>query len=459
MKATTIFILTFILAFTSLALKSDDWKPYIDWVKKECGNYTPSNDDFDNVRETKMCGDNYLHVYQNTIDGKGKITKRYKWWPDTNKTINFSHAAKAILREEITSTTQEMEKGIVKSEFYVMNFTEHFGVCRAGMSFGIISSNDILKGLVNFGTFITTNQKKITAVTIPAIGLALKALVAPVPEATHKAVALTTLLVASGIEGASRLTGWLLGSKLSQTVDEKGNLILDGDKAKEYFPGFEKVLFKLRKLEGTRVVTVWEQGKGYTKIDIVTNENVSEEDKQLIAKMIYRTNPVGARHFYPKNKENAKKWLVGAKDFESVLSLCGIEFKELKGEVQVRHRGTKHRKNFDDEKALGRKEVPVVTLDIDKNYPNFIKFATNIKNDADLDVKLTPRGRILIATTKPEEKNAPTYIREIQCDGDFENILRKHIKPDSMLLYVDMEESSIKIKGSYQQTRFQKVQQ
>ena len=457
MKA-TVFLLTFLLTFSSLCVKGDNLKSYIKWVKEECGDYTPSTDDYDNVRETKMYGDSYLHTYQNTIDGKGKITKKYKWWLDTEKTINFSHTAKAILREEITSTKKELEKGIVKSEFTVMNFTENFGICRAGGSFGIISSNDVLKGLVKFGMFINNQQSIISKATGTAIAASISALLAPVPEPGHKAAALTTLLVASGIEGASRLTGWLLGSKLSNNVDEKGNIIMDGEKAKKYFPEFEKVLFKLRKLEGTRVVAVWEQGKGYTKIDIATTSDmVSEEDKQLIVKMIYRTNPVGVRNFYPKDKENAKKWVVKAKDFEAVLSLCGIKFNRLLGDVQVRHRGTKDRKDYQDEEALGRKVVPVVTLDIDKNYPNFIKFNQKVKDAAELDIKLIPSGKIMIATKKLEE-NAPTYIREISCTGNFENILRKHIKPDSMLLYVDMEESSIKVQGSYQQIRFHKVE-
>ena len=437
----------------------NEYTSYIKMLKNELGDYSPSKDDFDNVRETKIFQDSYLHIYQTTIDGKGKMVKRYKWWPDTEKTINFSMSAKAILREKVTSSKEELANGIVKSEFTVANFTEHFGVCKAGISFGVINSQDVLKGMSVFGKWVKKSQDKISALTVPLMLASGKVLLAPVPEPTHKAAATTALVVAAGAELASRLTGWLLGDVLSKNIDEEGNVILDKDHIKNNYPGFEEVLVKLRNLEGTKVKTVWEYGKGYTKIDIATHlSDVKEEDKELIAKMIYRTNPVGARHFLPKDKTNAKKWIVQADEFASLLSICGIDFDQLNGEVRVRNRGTKYRKDYTDEKAFGRKEVPVVTLDIDQNYPNSIMFAKKLKDSNDLNIKLIPRGKILIATAKDGETNVPTYVREITCEGDLKNVLRKHIDESSMLMYVDMEESSVSITGSYQQIRFSDIE-
>ncbi len=446
--------MTALFCLAPAAQSADNWKPYIDWLKKELGKDTPSKEDYDNVRDTKLHGDNYMHIYQTTVDGKGKVTKKYKWWFDSKKTVNFSHSSKAVLREKIISTREELEKGIVKSEFTVLNFTEQFGVCTGNISFGILSSDDVLKGLVGLGNLLNKHQDTITKMTMSTISASAGILLAPAPEPVHKAAALTALLTAAGVEAATRLTGWLLGNKLSKNVNENGEWILSEETTRKLYPGFEKVLAKMRNLEGTKVRSVWEYGKGYTKIDISnTLSDVTEEDKQMIAKLIYRTNPVGARHFYPKNKENKKKWIVGAKDFEAVLSICGVEFNHLQGEVQVRNRGIKYRK-FDDENALKRKEVPVATLDIDKNHPNMFIFSEKFENKDALRVKMIPRGKILIATKKAEEKDAPTYIKEISCTGDLENVMRKHIKSDSLLRTVEMEESSVKINGNYQQIRY-----
>ena len=435
----------------------NEWTSYIKMLKNELGDYSPSKEDFDNVRETKIFQDSYLHIYQTTIDGKGKMVKRYKWWPDTEKTINFSMSAKAMLREKITSTKEELAKGIVKSEFMVMKFSERLGVCNAGVSFGVINSQDVLKGLAAWGKFIKKNQKTITKWTSEVISGA-KDMLSSKDEKEQQA-AIAVLAVACGVEFASRFSGWLFGDVLSKNIDEEGNYILDGDYVKKIYPGFKQVLVKLRNLEGTKVKTVWEYGKGYTKIDIATHlSEVKEEDKELIAKMIYRTNPVGARHFLPKNKENAKKWTVKADEFASLLSVCGIDFDQLEGEVRVRNRGTKYRKDYPDEKAFGRTEVPVVTLDIDQNYPNLIMFAKKLKNNNDLNIKLIPHGKILIATAKDGETNVPTYVREIPCEGDLKNVLRKHINKSSMLKYVDMEESSVSIQGNYQQIRLRDIE-
>ena len=85
-------------------------------------------------------------------------------------------------------------------------------------------------------------------------------------------------------------------------------------------------------------------------------------------------------------------------------------------------------------------------------------FAKKLKDSNDLNIKLIPRGKILIATAKDGETNVPTYVREITCEGDLKNVLRKHIDESSMLMYVDMEESSVSITGSYQQIRFSDIE-
>lgn len=447
-KSILLFVLSLLIS-SPFCLSGNAWKSYLDIIREELGKEPPQTGLNDNVRDTKMHGDQYLHFFQNTIDGRGKITKKRKWCPDTRKTINFSHSMRATLIERVTSTQEELQKGILKSEFTVQKFSEHFGIGKAGVTFGIISSNEVLKGLVEIGKAITKNEKQIISASSTAVAAALKFFL-HVPWERGVPISLKAATV------VTKLIKWYLGDKLSKEIDEDGNYLLTSEDVRDKFPEFENVLIKLRNLEGSKVKTVWKQGIGYTKIDISTlnTKEVTEEDRKLIAKMIYRTNPVGAQHFYPKDKENAKKWNIEAQEFASVFSLCGIEFNRLEGNVWVRNRGTKYRKDYHDECALGRNEVPVVTLDIDPNHSNSLLFVPKIKTRDDLTVKLTPIGKILIATKKNNEKNIPTYIREISCSGNFENVLKKHIKGDSMLLYVDMEESSLKVQGQYLQQRF-----
>ena len=436
------------LVFPSFLWGDEGWKSYMAIVREVVGDvYNPKEEDYDNVRETKIYKDNYLHTYQSVIDGKGKVIKKYNWWPDSERKINFSHSAKAVLKEKIISTKEELETGIVKSEFSVVNFSEQFGVCSVGQSFGICNSQDMMKTLIEIGSFAKDNKKVVGQLRNAIVLLGVK----------RQKGALLMILTALGVDAFNRIAV-SVGEKIKAITDEDGNFVLSDADVRKYYPGFEKVLLKIRNLEGTEVRTVWVQGKGYTQIDIkFSTADVTEEDRKLLATMIYRMNPIGARHILPKDKERkiGSKWVITANDFAALFSICGIEFDKLSGEIWIRNRGTKNRNDFVDELDLGRKVVPVVTLDIDKNYHNEIKFVRKLKRNATLDLRMFPQGRLQMATIGQNETNVPTYIREINCEGDFRNFLKKDIRKGSLLKIVDMETGSVKADASYQQIRYQ----
>lgn len=425
-KASAILCCCGILSNIFCADINSDW---LEILKKKVGDQPCPGEpsDIASIRENKHPGECYLHILTMTLDGKATAasSRVIKWW-GTKATVDFRHETILQIRERIVSTPRDLNKGIIRSRFEVIQMSENMITAKAGINWGDINSVDVLKFIHQVGKEHGDNIDKAGDVLLRA-GLAALAF----PDlGVSKGTAVATL--AGG--GALKIFSWA-----SKKAPEDGYIQLDKDDLKK-FPDYDSFVTKLSNWDGSIVEATWECGKGYTQIDI-KNSRASEDDKLTLAKLIYRTNPAVSWRIYPKKMNDIKT--IDASEIGGLIFTKSMDYDRVIGQIQVKNRGiveddkTQYEdivvaaKNLDNH----RKNVSVNDLTIDEigimeNGSNIVKL--QFGREGNISAAFIPHGSFYIvkvpemgsfvrkasikAKLDARIENRKGFLREIQTD-------------------------------------------
>lgn len=442
------FAMICIITTTAMTLHGEDLLPR---ARELVGNMPPYNLDKankGNVRETKYPGERYTHVLKSDITGTGRGVVRRKWF-DTEKRIYLHHTSEAIIAEEILSSEKELNDGIIISKFSILHFSEKIASAKSAITVGPLKGEDVAKLFKELGKKYHL-ELQIAAKGLIAGGLmALKASLVPGP---HQLGTVPASAAAIPVGLAIHFIDWFLTKKLPEITDPDGFYKLDDKEVKARFPEYESVVAKIRHLEGSEIEAVWQYDIGYTKIELNnTPPEITEEDKDLIAKMIYRMNPICARTIFPANNKDKRRWSIDAGDIGGMVLGTGIDYSHLTGSIHIFNRGAGTRR-YVDEAALDRTSVPIQRFDIDTKYwSNKINFTKTFKDGSNLKVGLIPTKGNMTIVLDDGGKKSPVYVRELVIEGKMDSRLKK--EPKSLLAIAEFDEANMKMQCSYVQMR------
>ncbi len=446
-----------------------DRKNWLPILKEIYGDKQPSvkpDQSMDNVRELKYPGQRFMHMGIVQINGTGKLVKEHKYWFDSEYTLQLEHQSDFTIAEEIISSEEELDDGIIRSRFTVQSFNEELKSAKEGAKFGFITTNDIFTGLRNFqrnhGASIDELGDRLFNLAQKA-ALAAAAL-AVAPEATvTKGAAGGTAATAAVLFGCGCLAkvGNYVIEKIVAKTDDDGNLILDGNDIKKLYPEADKVIKKLHRLEMTTIETTWvaQNGDrkpeeiGYTQLDIVSqNPDITEEDKEMLAKMVYRANPFGVKTILPDDKKGTGNvWEINADDVISWLTTAGISYDTVEGSIHVQDLGSSKSDKYEDEKSLQKKKkITITTLNTITENNDRLRFMKKLKDSSQVKMSLIPTSGEIVVVTPEAEEDAPKYVKTVNVLGRIE----QHIdRPTGLLTDIVYEANSVEINYIYTQMR------
>jgi len=439
------------LLFAALSLvinvycADDGFKDWMPRLKEIFGNDMPykPTENKDLVRETKFPGERYYHFFNSNTTGTGRVIKKHFWWFDTGRSISFHNQVSIILREEIVSSQKELDDGIIKSKFTVQRFSEFMGNVKGKTDFGITDSTVLAKKILDFGKehgrdLKDEGRRDLTKGTLEIVA---------VPDPIDKILGLTKVM-----KGALYLAlHWFTTDYVPKKVDNDGFYKLDSDDVKKRYPAYKEIIEKIRNIEGTEITATWQVGVGYTEIKIKpAAHNIKEEDCELLAKMIYRMNPVGARSIIPKGKENNNYFTVNAADICGLVLPAGADYNTLSGSITFRNRG-KDSMDYPDEVKNQRAETPIRRLSIADDFGSKITFGKKFKDGSLLTFTVAPRGKFEVATDEGKNGDAPVYVRHVEIEGDLNGEIIAG--EGSFWSYMEIEKTSLEMKCVYNQLR------
>ena len=444
----------FIIAASALTLNGEDLLVRAKELANGVPAYNIDKINKGNVRETKYPGERYTHILKSDITGTGRgVVRRKISWFNTEKRIHLHHTSDAVITEEILSSEKELNDGIIISKFTILHFSEKIGSAKSAITIGQLKCEDAAKLLKELGKKYH-DVLQTTAKGLIAGGLmALQASLIPGPHQVATAPA-SVAAIPAGL--AIHFLDWFLNKKLPEITDPDGFYKLDDKDVKARFPEYESIVAKIRHLEGSEIEAVWQYDIGYTKIDLknappeITEEEITEEDKDLIAKMIYRMNPICARTIFPANNKDKRRWSIDAGDIGGMVLGTGIDYNNLTGSIHILNRGSGTR-HWKDEEELGRSSVPINRIDIDTYWSNKINFSKIFKDKSKLNVGLIPAKGHMTIVLDDGGKKSPVYVRELYIEGKMDSRLKK--EPKSLLAIVEFDEANLKMQCSYVQHR------
>ncbi len=436
----------------------ENWLPRL---KEIYGDEQPSvkkDDTIDNARELKYPGQRFTHIGIVELGGKGKLIKKYKYWFPTEKYVNLEHRSSFIILEEIVSNENELDEGIIKSHFVVQSFNEQLVEADGGMKIGFIDTKDIINTVKTVKeTYGSVFDRVADNFIKTGIATATAAALAPEPVIT-KGVALAALS-ALGIGLAIKSGSFVIDKALDKT-DDDGNIILSRERIEKLCPDADMMIQKLHRLEGTKIYATWiaQNGErdpnkiGYTQLDIETpqDSDVTEDDKEMLCKMIYRANPFGVKSILPDDKKGlGNRWDIDASDVMSWLNTAGIKYDTVQGIIHVLDAGSSQSNRYEDENALQKKkEITVTTLRAVTKNNDRLRFMKKMEDSSQVKMSVIPTSGAIVVVEPNEE--APKYVKEVNVEGRIES----HIdKPTGLLANIVYEENSVNIKYSYVQER------
>ena len=427
------------------APNDQEWITRLKEIFRDNEPYVPEKDP-GIVKETKYPGEIYTHFFKSDITGIGRaVTERSISWFNSEKSMRFHHQANVIIIEEIVSTESELAAGVVKSKFTVQRFDETFASLKGKMEIGPIGSERLVKALMYLGKQYGA-KLKISGVSLIAVGLGVVKM--PLPEMTHKIGAAGTVALGAALWAI----GWVTADVLPKEFDESGYKKLSPDYVKKVFPAYREVVARTRHLEGSTAEAEWQVKKGYTSVKIrPADPQITEDDCRVLAKMIYRMNPVGSRKVLPKGYENKKFWRFKAEDIGGMITVAGADFDTLRGTVTVRNNG-KSVKKYPDEQDLKRPKVPVAMLETAEQFGNKIFFVKKFQDGSSLKLSAVPVFKIEMIVDDDRPGAAPVYVRNVSIsDSTLEGRMDKN--SSGFWEHVAYEESSLKFTCEYNQLR------
>ena len=441
----------FLIAALALPLQGEDLLNRAKEILGDAPPYKLDQKNKGNVRETKYPGERYTHFLKSDITGTGRgVVRRKISWFNTEKRTHLHHSAEATIVEEILSSDQDLKNGKLISKFTIIHFSEKIASAKSAITVGPIKSEDAIQLLKEigekYGPAMKTTSKRLIEGGLAALAMSF----APIPDG-HQVATITVAAIAIPAGFALHFTEWLLNKKLPKITTQDGFYKLSDDDVKAKYPEYESIVTKIRHLEGSVIEAEWQFDKGYTKIDLKNNEEgITNDDKDLIAKMIFRMNPICARTIFPESSKNKSQWSIDAGDIGGMILGTGIDYTHLTGTIHLYNRGPGKRR-WPDEKNLGRSTVPVQRIEINRYWDNKIHFAKTFKDKSRLTVGLIPsKGNMLMVLDDGGTKS-PVYIRELLIEGKTDSKLQK--EPRSLLSTVEFDEANLKMQCSYTQLR------
>lgn len=397
-----------------------------------CPNPGNKESDMDTIREDKRPGDLFSHVFHMNIQGKASaLTKRYIQWWKTKNTVRFFHETNLVIAEKITSTKDDLDNGIIKSKFDVQLFSENLISADLNVEFGKVSTKDfvpLIKEISKASPFL-----KKAGTTLFMTGLTFSSAVATLPEGLALSVA----------GGALHLIAW--GADMVDKKSTQDGYIRISDKTlQERCPEYSSFVTKLRNYEGTEIEAVWECGKGYTSVKI--RSDATDDEQELLAKLIYRSNPIAASELYPE--ELGERKVINAEKIGGMIFTHAVDYDRVTGIFTVKNRGTTTLNDDDIQDITSfakTKDIRFAEIGIVENGTGGIKLVTKTDSTESISLMFIPHGKFYILRDVP---NMPEFVKHAELTGE---INAKINNKKGFLQEISIDERDAKVNVIYDQ--------
>ena len=420
------FIVGSAIAFLLLSAHGEEMIDYLRAVVRDDGPcFTGTCED---VRELKYPGQRFVHDTVMTIEGTGTaVTPRCWGWFKTRGTMYLRHVSHILMVEKIESTLEDLEKGIIKSSYRIQRLDEQLEAASSKKEFETSGGNNLID-TAGMGRWVKTVCEKFGSDKI---------------DNDWK----WWYYCAPG----KLLNRFLLWTDKQLASD--GTLVADEDFLSKHLPGYKAAVAKFHDILGTSLASTWEFGKGYTSIKFL-NTRLEKSDQEMIAKLIYRTNPMSVNEVLPADKNAGDSWTIDSRVIGGAVFDLGLDFDKVDGAVQCRHLGVEMLDKDDaaDEfRLLSKPQMQAKAVSVPRDERNKMELVTrNNAKFGDLGVSFSPYGKILVFDEHDEKGRHIYYLRELNMDGIVKSKMSRRA---NLLKDVEFTGTDVKVKLVYTQTR------
>lgn len=414
-----LFVFGVVIATVSWCSHGEEMIDYLRAAVRDDGpHYTGKCED---VRELKYPGQRFIHDIAMTVEGTGTaVTPRCWGWFKSRNTMYLRHVSHALMIESIESTPEELEKGIIRSRYAVQRLDEQLEGATKKTAIGMFDSAEM-------GKWVKTVCEK---------------------WGSDKIEEEKIWWLDPDVKFLNRL---LLS--LDKKIASDGTFVADEDFVAKHMPGYSAVVGLMHDFIGTTLVATWEFGKGYTSINFLKT-NMSQSDKVMIAKLIYRTNPLSVNDVLPADKKSGDSWTIDSRVIGGAVFDLGLDFDQVDGAIQCRHLGVEMLDEDDapDEfRLLSKPQMQAKTLDVPRDERNRMELVTR-NNDklGDVAVSFSPYGKILVFDEHDKVGRHLYYLRELKMDGIVKSKISRRV---NLLKDVEFKGTDLKVRLVYTQTR------
>ena len=174
----------------------------------------------------------------------------------------------------------------------------------------------------------------------------------------------------------------------------------------------------------------------------------------MIAKLIYRTNPLSVNDVLPADKKAGDRWTIDSRQIGSAVFDLGLDFDSVDGAIQCRHLGVELLDEDDapDEfRLLSKPQMQAKALAVPRDDRNIMELVSR-NNDkyGDVAVAFSPYGKVLVFDEHDKKGRHVYYLRELSMDG----IVKSRISRRANLLKdVEFKGTDLKVHLIYTQAR------
>lgn len=418
-------LLLAIFALSSLFAPIARGEEMIDIVKRIFKDKDPAQiGKCENVRELKYPGQKFWHTMSMTIAGDAQIVTERCWgWFKTRSVIHMVHSSKLILVETVVSTEKELEEGIIRSVFRIQRLDEQLAQSHGESRIGSLSSKDIFKEIKTIcEKYGSDKVEQDPWVWVKNPGLKI-------------------------------LNKFLLWT--DRQINSDGTVVISGRDLEKAFPEYKVLVSKFRDFKGTVITSTWKFGEGYTSINFLTSA-LKQEDKEAIAKLIYRTNPISVKEILPDGKRSGDTWMIDSDTIGGIVFDLGLDFDDVNGRIMCRHLGRAIMDGEDvpDEAQLtGKTQLNMQNIEIPRDDRSLIKLVSYSGKAGDVTISFTPSGRFSIFDDYDKDERHLYYLKEAHISG----VLKSKVsRTTSLLRNIEFKDANLQIRLEYVQNRMGK---
>ncbi len=418
------FIVGSVVAFSLWCAHGEEMIDYLRAAVRDDGPcFTGACED---VRELKYPGQRFVHDITMKIEGTGTaVTPRCWGWFKTRRALYLRHVSHVMMIESIESTPEDLEKGIIKSRYAIQRLDEQLEAASKKIAFG--ESDDTNLDSAKFGKLLKTVCEKYGSDEIENNNW---------------------WYLAPPVKFFNRFLLWA-----DKKVCSDGTLVATEEDLKEHMPGYDAVVKLMHDFIGTSLVSTWEFGKGYTSIKFLKT-SLNELDRNMIAKLIYRTNPMSVNDVLPEDKKAGDCWTIDSRVIGGAVFDLGLDFDQVDGAVQCRHLGVELLDKDDaaDEfRLLSKPQMQAKALAIPRDERNKMELVSR-NNDkyGDVAVAFSPYGKVLVFDEHDKRGRHIYYVRELNMDGIVKSRITKRA---NLLKDVEFTGTDLKVNLVYTQIR------